>query len=215
MAQSVGISRRKSDELIDDGRVLVNGEVARVGQRVDEKDTVLVDGSQVKPKELTYLALNKPTGFVCSRKQQDDKPTIFSLIPDEYSHLNVAGRLDADSRGLVVLTNDGDFANELMHPSKKKRKRYEVKLNKTISDSDIERICEGEINLSDGKSVLNVVRKDGYLEVTMSEGRNRQIRRTFSELGYDVVDLYRTNIGEYGIEKLKEGKFQKLNMLHN
>ena len=208
IAQASGLSRREADEAIAAGRVVIDGSVARIGQAVDSHSTIFLDGLPLTPAQDQYIKLHKPVGYVCSRRQQDDKPTLFELLPAELRHLKVTGRLDADSRGLVVLTNDGDFANRLMHPRFRKEKVYEVKLHNPLSSEDQEHIARG-VQLDDGLSTLAISGALYNWRVIMTEGRNRQIRRTFSELGYEVTDLFRIAVGDIQLKELAAGQYEE------
>jgi len=211
LAQNSGISRRQADELISRGRVRIDGQVAIIGAQVTKDSTVLVDDKPVQPAASIYLAFNKPRGYVCSRRRQGDSSTIYELLPPEYRTLKTVGRLDRDSSGLILLTNDGDFAQQMTHPSYYKVKRYEVSLDKALEPLHQQMIGDFGVNLDDGRSQLTLERRsDDRLDwtVTMSEGRNRQIRRTFAALGYVVTDLHRTDFGAYHLGNLKPGKFE-------
>jgi 23S rRNA pseudouridine2605 synthase len=216
IASALAIGRRQVDVLIEKGRVLVNGESPALGARVKPGDIITVDGKPVKPLETTfmYLALNKPVGYVCSRRQQGDTPTIYALLPEKYHHLKPVGRLDKDSSGLLLLTNDGDFAHRMTHPSFVKVKRYEVTLDHALEPLHHQMINDHGINLPDGVSKLQLERiNDGdntHWFVTMHEGRNRQIRRTFEALGYHVVELHRFVFGPYNLDNLKPGQFNEI-----
>jgi len=202
VAQATGLSRREADEAIEQNRIALNGKPVRLGVQVEDSDDVKLDGKSLKRQAYQYLLLNKPIGYVSSRKQQDSKPTIYSLIPEEFHHLKPAGRLDADSHGLMLLTNDGDYANQLTHPSTQKTKTYIAKLHKPLTIDDKIAI-EAGLQLDDGISSFKIKNlSDGRLRISMHEGRNRQIRRTFIALGYEVVDLCRTGFGNYNIEIL-------------
>lgn len=201
VAEATGLSRRQADDAISEGRVSIGGKTAILGQRVERSDKVSLDGKPVTSQDYVYVLLNKPIGYVCSRKQQDDKPTIYSLLPEEYQGLKTAGRLDADSHGLILLTNDGSFAHQMMHPSFSKTKVYEAELDKPISDDHFKAINDG-VKLEDGVSKFGLEKQGSKLIITMREGRNRQIRRTFEALGYTVTDLNRVSFGEYTLEEL-------------
>lgn len=210
IATNLGVSRREADNLISAGKVLVNNKPAEIGARVTEKDTVVVDGKKIVPEKLVYLALNKPAGYVCSRKRQGDTPTMYELLPEKYQTLKSVGRLDKDSSGLILLTNDGDFAFRMTHPSFTKIKIYEVALDRALEPLHQQMIADFGVQLPDGRSQLGLEKlNDERTEwrVTMSEGRNRQIRRTFDALGYKVEALHRTNFGRYGLDDLAVGKF--------
>lgn len=212
MALSLGISRRGADELIDKGAVTINSQVAQLGDRVKAGDSIIYKGQPIAPQQKTYLILNKPVGFVCSRRKQGSAPTIYSLIPTTYHHLKPVGRLDKDSSGLILLTNDGDFAHRMTHPSYQKQKRYLVTLNTPLQPIHHQMINDIGINLPDGRSQLTLSRQhDGdhaRWVVQMKEGRNRQIRRTFSALGYTVTKLHRTDFGNYSLGDIKPGKLR-------
>lgn len=224
VAQASRLSRRKADEAIAAGRVQVNGHPAAPGQEVGDNDTVTLDGRAITPdvKPLTIM-LNKPAGYVVSRNGQGSK-TIYDLLPPQYQHLQPIGRLDKDSSGLLLLTNDGQLANELTHPSHQKIKVYQVTLDKPLAPADKTQIEQG-IKLEDGLSKLEIRVKsqesrkaaatlDSYLvtrasytyEVRMHEGRNRQIRRTFQRLGYQVITLHRTQFGAYQLGTLRASR---------
>lgn len=212
VALSLGISRRSADELINKGAVTINSQVAQLGDRVKAGDSVNHKGHPITPQQKTYLMLNKPVGFVCSRRKQGDAPTIYSLIPTMYHHLKPVGRLDKDSSGLILLTNDGDFAHRMTHPSYQKQKRYLVTLSMPLQPIHHQMINDIGINLPDGRSQLTLSRQhDGdhtRWVVQMKEGRNRQIRRTFSALGYTVTKLHRTDFGNYSLGDIKPGQYK-------
>lgn len=211
LAFHLGLSRREADELISEGRVLVNGVQAELGGRVEETQTVTVNGKPVTQKEsYTYLAFNKPEGYVSSRRQQGDTPTLYSLLPKEYHSLKPVGRLDKDSSGLLLLTDDGDFAFHMTHPKFYKVKTYEVSLGTPLEPLHQQMISDYGIQLEDGPSKLSLERQDDSRKnwiVTMHEGRNRQIRRTFAALSYELTKLHRTGFGPYALDDLETGSF--------
>lgn len=211
LAFHLGLSRRESDDLIADGAVKVDDTVAILGGRVEPGQKVSVKGKPVTEKAgYTYLAMNKPVGYVSSRKQQGDSPTLYSLLPSDYHHLKPVGRLDKDSSGLLLLTDDGDFAYNMTHPKFYKVKTYIISLRTPLEPLHQQMIADYGVLLEDGPSKLSLERisedrKDWT--VTMHEGRNRQIRRTFLALGYEVVKLHRISFGPYSIADLPAGKF--------
>ena len=212
LALQLGVSRREADELIASGRVRVDDAVAELGQRVSDESVITVDGDRLASGSVPYqyIALNKPVGYVSSRRQQGTSPTIYSLLPQEYHVLKPVGRLDRDSSGLLLLTNDGDFAFSYTHPSFYKTKRYEVELDRPLEPLHQQMISDYGVNLPDGPSKFIVSRIDDSdrYEIVMHEGRNRQIRRTFDSLGYTVTTLHRTDFGPYAVSTLSSGKWQ-------
>jgi 23S rRNA pseudouridine2605 synthase len=208
VARASGLSRRAADKAINNSQVLVDGQPAQIGAQVTGKDTVTLDGKPlILPDQTTTIILNKPVGYVCSRDGQGSS-TIYDLLPPEYHQLKPVGRLDKDSSGLLLLTNDGGLANQLTHPSYAKTKVYEVTLNKPLQTEDKNRVEQG-VKLSDGISKLQIKNLDGpSFTVTMAEGRNRQIRRTFDTLGYKVTGLHRTHFGDYGLGNLPLGQLK-------
>ena len=212
IALATGYSRRGADELIAAGRVRVNGEVPRAGIQINDGDVVLLDNQPITPPVKTVtIMLNKPAGYIVSRDGQGSQ-TIYDLLPIEYHELKPVGRLDKYSSGLLLLTNDGQLANELTHPRYAKTKIYEIGLNNPLAPLHRQMISEHGIALEDGVSKLPLERLDDgddtKWRVTMHEGRNRQIRRTFASLGYHVNHLHRTNFGTYTLVNLAVGKFQ-------
>lgn len=211
LALQLGVSRREADTLIEQGKVTVNSHVATLGARFSEGDTIAVGGKPLgQEAALQYLLLNKPAGYVCSRKAQGDSPTIYAILPKEFYHLKPVGRLDRDSSGLILLTNDGDFAYRMTHPKFAKTKIYSVRLDRELEPLHQQMISDYGVHLEDGPSklLLERLRDDNRKEwrVIMSEGRNRQIRRTFASLGYEVKKLHRTNFGDYSLGDMKPGE---------
>lgn len=217
LALQLGISRREADNLIDSGKVTINDAKAALGSRFNPGDTIKVEGKTItSDTKFIYLALNKPVNYVCSRRQQGDSPTIYQLLPDRYHALKPVGRLDRASSGLILLTNDGDFAFQMTHPSFAKTKIYNVRLDTDLEPLHQQMISDYGITLEDGPSKLQLERmnetdRKSFI-VTMTEGRNRQIRRTFGALGYTVSKLHRTNFGNYALGDIKPGKFEILNI---
>lgn len=204
IALILGISRREADNLIEKKQVSIDGATAQLGQQIDENSAIKVNGENInKTSELAYIALNKPVGYVCSRHKQGDSPTVYSLLPPELHYLKLVGRLDRDSSGIILLTNDGDFSHSMTHPSFSKVKIYEVELDKPLEPLHQQMISDHGIQLEDGTSkfLIEKLDKKGY-KITMKEGRNRQIRRTFGSLGYTVTKLHRTQFGNFSIEGL-------------
>lgn len=211
LAFHLGISRRQADNLIEKDIVRVNDTPAVLGARIQETDEVFVGDKPVNTKTaLVYLALHKPAGYVCSRRRQGESPTVYELLPADYQRLKTVGRLDRDSSGLILLTNDGDFAQRMTHPSYRKIKQYDVVLDRPLEPLHQQMISDFGVDLDDGKSQLTLERQSDdrtEWQVTMSEGRNRQIRRTFTAVGYTVIALHRTKFGDYTLGDLESGAF--------
>lgn len=218
IAHATGLSRREVDSAIEAGRVTINGERAVMGAQVGSRDVVLLDGKPVtENKAYHYLLLNKPVGYVCSRRRQGEYPTIYELLNPADQKLKAVGRLDRDSSGLLVLTDDGDFAHQMTHPKFQKRKIYEVVLDQDLEPLHQQMITDYGITLEDGTSQLILERRNDTnrtdWRITMSEGRNRQIRRTFAALGYVVMDLHRTHFGAFTLDDLPSGKTRSVDRL--
>ncbi|HET9098147.1 MAG TPA: pseudouridine synthase [Candidatus Saccharimonadales bacterium] len=213
VAQATGCSRRQADKLIAEGVVTLNGKPAILGDKVVDGDTITVEGKTIKePAPTKTILLNKPRGFVSSRNGQGSK-TIYDLLPEELWSLKSVGRLDKDSSGLLILTNDGNLAFQLSHPTQAKMKIYEVNLDKELTEHDRLSIVTKGVKLADGLSRFSVERTNSqpsFLRISMGEGRNRQIRRTFEALGYKVTKLHRTHFGQYDLGRLQEGTYLEI-----
>ena len=237
LAERLGVSRREADELIAAGKVFIDDKPAALGARVDKTNKVCYNKNIIPfDTDYLYLAFNKPVGYVCSRRAQGDTPTLYDLLPKEYQKLKTVGRLDKDSSGLILLTNDGDFAYQMTHPKFHKEKVYEVTLDRPLEPLHQQMISDYGIMLDDGPSKFTVVTSAGdvaggtpaarrrqpstvgeaatagpaertHFKVILTEGRNRQIRRTFAALGYRVTALHRVQFGKYQLSGLKPGKY--------
>lgn len=207
------LSRRAADAAIEDGRVTVDGTIAVKGTDIQDTSRVKLDGQILYlPTTTTTILFHKPVGVVCSRNGQGSR-TVFDCLPGQYQSLQSVGRLDKDSSGLLLLTNDGMLANSLTHPSYMKAKRYEITLDKLLQPLHQQMIADHGIQLADGKSRLMVSRLEPSTdqpayEVVMSEGRNRQIRRTFASLGYTVTSLHRTTFGRFDLGDLPPSHYR-------
>jgi 23S rRNA pseudouridine2605 synthase len=217
LAHALGISRREADNAIKSGRLTINGTTAELGAHIGAGDAVLFDNKPVEQQSAyTYILFHKPVGYVCSRKRQGSTPTIYEALPTTYRSLKPVGRLDKDSSGLILLTDDGDFAHRMTHPKFIKTKIYEVELDKPLEPLHQQMISDHGVQLEDGTSTFiiekhgseahNGNREETYV-VTMHEGRNRQIRRTFAALGYTVTKLHRNTFGRYTLGQLRPGDF--------
>lgn len=207
-------SRRAAEAMIAAGRVSLDGEVVTDPARdVGEAAHVVVDGRPLGgPERRTTYALNKPVGVLSTAQDTHGRPTVLDLVPAEGLRLYPVGRLDADSSGLILLTNDGELANRLTHPSFEVPKTYRVRLaGRPIGESTVARLREG-VELDDGRTAPAQVRRAGghELELTIHEGRNRQVRRMCAAVGYQVLALRRVRFGALRLEALKEGEHRRL-----
>jgi 23S rRNA pseudouridine2605 synthase len=210
-------SRRKAEELIAHGRVKVNGQVVtELGTKVDDaKDTVTVSGKSIKAAEPVWIALHKPRGYVSTRNDPEGRPTVYDLLPPALHGLFYVGRLDLDSEGLLLLTNDGDTANRLLHPRYEVARVYEVLVRGQVKPDKIEMLLQG-VELEDGiatadsVNVLGVVRNEMRMRLVLREGRKREVRRMLWAVGHKVLRLKRISYGPIKLDRLPEGKWRKL-----
>ena len=263
LAERLGISRREADDLILANKITIDGKPAVLGARIDESNKICYNNKTIPfQTEYSYLAFYKPVDYVCSRRAQGKAPTLYELLPKKYRKLKTVGRLDKDSSGLILLTNDGDFAFQMTHPKFRKTKVYEVELDKLLEPLHQQMISDHGVMLDDGPSqfkvlkdtsakkasfeggpepgkarssattpvadrplgrgrpegstgVVDAPRKRSFLAdeasytVVLTEGRNRQIRRTFAALGYTVTKLHRTQFGKYELGNLKPGGYKE------
>ena len=263
LAERLGVSRREADDLILANKITIDGEPAVLGARIDESNKICYNNKTIPfQTEYSYLAFYKPVDYVCSRRAQGKAPTLYELLPKKYRKLKTVGRLDKDSSGLILLTNDGDFAFQMTHPKFRKTKVYEVELDKLLEPLHQQMISDHGVMLDDGPSqfkvlkdtsakkasfeggpepgkarssattpvadrplgrgrpegstgVVDAPRKRSFLAdeasytVVLTEGRNRQIRRTFAALGYTVTKLHRTQFGKYELGNLKPGGYKE------
>ena len=217
IAQTGFCSRRKADVLIAAGEVTVNGRVCRdFNTTVDpERDRLAVQGNCLAFKHYTYVALNKPPGYVTTMADEKGRRIVLDLLPEKLRHLKPVGRLDMYSEGLLVMTNDGQLARKLTHPSQHLPKRYEVTIEGALSAEAIHKLKSG-IPLEDGKTlpskVARVRRNKTYteLEIEIIEGRNRQLRRMFDYLGHRVRRLVRLSIGGLQLGDVAPGTWRHL-----
>jgi len=202
-------SRRDADIAIGDATVTVNGETARLGMRVTVNDSIRLGNKTGKDRSNITIILNKPVGYTCSHKIDNGAKTVFSLLPKNFSSLKIAGRLDKDSQGLLILSSDGNLIQKITHPSNSKQKHYLVELDKVLIDTDSTKLQKG-VRLEDGISKFYSVTKlsSKRLRVVLTEGKNRQIRRSFQALGYNVVKLERNQIDQVKLGTLTPGKYE-------
>lgn len=217
LAMSGVCSRRAADELIAAGRIEVNGELQReLGVRVDPlQDDVRFDGKRVKPEKSVYVLFNKPKGVVCTNARHEQKKRVIDFLPTVRGRLFTVGRLDLDSEGLILLTNDGDFAQEMTHPRFGVPKLYSVVLRGRVTQEEIGK-ARGGVWLAEGPTagmrirVERVARDRTYLKVTLREGKNREIRRVFAKLDHPVISLKRIRIGALSLHGLAAGQWRFL-----
>jgi pseudouridine synthase len=203
-------SRRGAEELIRAGRVTVNGEVAGLATFVDGKDRVEVDGAEVAPEPLTYVLLHKPAGVVTTARDPHRRPTVVGLVGHERRVVPV-GRLDADTTGVLLLTNDGPLAHRLMHPRYEVDKVYEVEVEGHPDAAALARLADG-IELDDGVTAPARVRRLGpsRLELTIHEGRKHQVKRMLAALGHPVTRLHRSSYAGLTADGLEPGEWREL-----
>ena len=214
---SAGVtSRRKADELIEDGRVKVNGAVLTTpGYHVEQGDIVEVDGVRIAPAERkVYYLLNKPAGYVTSTADKEGRPLVTELVPDDIRVFPV-GRLDLNTTGLLILINDGDLSNKLMHPSHEFSKRYLVRAQGIVTRAEAARLEKGIdiggfVTSPSDVHLLKHDRNSTVAEIVIHEGKNRQVRRMFKAIGHPVLELCRTGIGNLEIGRLAVGQCRKL-----
>ncbi len=209
-------SRRGCDKLIEEGRVTVNGKTAALGDDIAGGEEICVDGVPVSHGEKhSYYLLNKPKGYVCTVRDDKGRKTVMELLPPDAGRVFPVGRLDYDTEGMLLLTDDGDLTFRLTHPKNEVPKTYLVKIEKGITDAELNRLRAGvEIDgVLTGKSKVKVIETDKAftkLQVTITEGRNRQVRKMFEAVGKQVVFLKRIKIGEMRLGSLPRGKVRKL-----
>lgn len=217
IADSGLCSRRKAEDLIRIGKVKINGHVAELGMKAGEEDEVIVDGNKIIiNNRKIYIKLNKPAGYTCTNRKFKGEKNIFELV-DLKERLFAVGRLDKDSRGLVLLTNDGELTNKLTHPRYGHEKEYivEVECSKLKVESIVKQIEQGvDVGEGDGIAKARDIKYlgDNKFKIVLGQGKKRQIRRMFKALGCDVIDLLRIRIGKFELEDLKEGEWEYINV---
>jgi 23S rRNA pseudouridine2605 synthase len=210
-------SRRAGEKIMQSGRVAVNGRVvSELGAKVDPlHDIVTLDGAPVRPKRKLYVALHKPSGYVCSRQDPHGRKTVTSLLPQEWKNLFTVGRLDYATEGLLFLTNDGDFALRMTHPRYGIRKKYLITLEGKIGAEAAARSVEGlyhqrEKLKAESARIIRSSNSRSLVELELSEGKNREARRLFEAQGYTVINLKRIQIGPIKLGELPRGKWRAL-----
>ncbi len=216
IASSGFCSRRKADELIESGRVQVNGKtVTLLGYEIRTKDKVAIDGKTLRMMKLEYYRFYKPTGYITTSDDEKGRKTIYDILPDELKHLKPVGRLDKDSSGLLILTNDGNLVYELTHPSIKVAKVYRVTVDAFLKVEDLEKLAKG-IEIEKGKiaycdcEIIERTKNETLLEVTLYQGLNRQIRKMIEHIGHNVVHLKRIRHATIDLVGLKKGQYKPI-----
>jgi 23S rRNA pseudouridine2605 synthase len=203
-------SRRGADDLIKAGRVLVNGAPGQLNTFVEKTDRVEVDGREVAPQRLAYLLLHKPSGVVTTARDPQGRPTVVELVPSEPRVVPV-GRLDADTTGVLLLTNDGPLAHRLAHPRYGIEKTYQAEVGGDPSEAALQALREG-IELDDGPTAPAKVRRSGphTVELVIHEGRNRQVKRMLEAVGHPVRSLHRSGYAGLTLKGLEPGAYREL-----
>jgi 23S rRNA pseudouridine2605 synthase len=217
LAEAGVASRRAAERIIIEGRVSVNGEtVSELGRKVDPlHDHVAVDGKPVKARRKIYLALNKPKGLVCSRKDELGRPTIYDLLPKEWGHLHSIGRLDFNSEGLIFLTNDGELSLHITHPRYGVRKKYIATVDGKVDEGMLRTFergvyYEGERLKAEKTRLISATGTQSVIELELAEGKYREVRRMFETQARTVKKLQRIQIGKIKLGELKPGRWRTL-----
>ncbi len=218
IADSGVCSRRKAEQLISQGRIKLNGRPVKLGDKCGFKDLITIDGERIalpRKKNFVYIMLNKPRGYVTTVSDELERRCVMDLLEDVEERVYPVGRLDRNSEGLLLFTNDGEFANSIMHPSRHVAKTYRVTVRPDINDDQLVALSDGVV--IDGKKTLpaNVVVKEKepgrvVMLITIREGRNRQIRKMCEAVGLEVARLRRISIGPLKLGMLKPGRWREL-----
>jgi len=208
-------SRRECDKLIADGKVSVNGKTAALGLDVNPDDEVSVNGNKVVLQKNEYYLLNKPKGYICSVSDEKGRKTVMDLMPSNVGRIYPVGRLDYDSEGLLIMTTDGELAQKLMHPSNEVPKTYLVKIEGVLTEADLNPIrsgieIDGYVTKKSKAHIVETNKAFTKVHVTITEGKNREIRKMFAAIGKEVMLLKRIKIGEITLRGLDRGAYRKL-----
>ena len=208
-------SRRECDKLIAEGAVFINGQVAKVGADVSDDDNVTVNGNAVNVKKNEYYILNKPKGYLCTVRDDKGRKTVMDLMPTNIGRIYPVGRLDYDSEGLLILTTDGELAQHLTHPSNEVPKTYLVKIEGTINEAGLNPIRSGVdiggyVTKKCKAHIVETNKAYTKIHVTITEGKNREVRKMFEAIGKQVTLLKRIKVGEINLRGLDRGAYRKL-----
>jgi 23S rRNA pseudouridine2605 synthase len=217
LAEAGVASRRASEEIIVQARVSVNGKViTELGAKVDPaRDQIMVDGKLVRTKRKLYVALHKPVGCVCSRNDERGRPTIYELLPPDWSNVQSVGRLDYDTEGLLLLTNDGELSLRLTHPRYGVKKLYEVTVEGRVKLDQVEALTRGirdmgELLRAQRVRITSATKSRSVIELELTEGKNREVRRMCAAIGLNVERLVRTQVGKIKLGELRSGRWRAL-----
>ncbi len=209
-------SRRQCDKLIEDGAVKINGKTALLGQEVNDNDSVTVNGKRiVKDKRKEYYILNKPKGYVCTVSDDKGRKTVMELLPKHAGRVFPIGRLDYDTEGLLLFTNDGDLAFRLTHPKNEIPKTYMAKIEGNITESELDKLrfgveIDGRMTHRCNAHITDADKESTKVVITITEGRNRQVRKMFEAIGKNVILLKRIKIGDLTLHGLNRGDCRSL-----
>lgn len=216
LAASGVASRRECDNLIRDGKVTVNGKKAVLGTDIGDGDEIFVNGNKITVKKNEYYILNKPKGYICSVSDDKGRKTVLDLMPENVGRIYPVGRLDYDSEGLLILTTDGELAQHLTHPSNAVPKTYLVKIEGTLTETALNPIrsgieVDGYVTKKCKAHIVETNKTYTKIHITLTEGKNREIRKMFAAIGKEVTLLKRIKIGELNLRGLDRGSYRKLN----
>lgn len=208
-------SRRECDKMVSDGKVKINGRVAELGTEVGGEDEVFVNGNKVTIKKNEYYLLNKPKGYICSVSDDKGRKTVMDLMPQGAGRIYPVGRLDYDSEGLLIMTTDGELAQKLTHPSNEVPKTYLVKVEGTVTETALNPIrsgieIDGYVTKKCKAHIVETNKAYTKIHITITEGKNREIRKMFATIGKEVMLLKRIKIGEISLRGLDRGSYRKL-----
>jgi 23S rRNA pseudouridine2605 synthase len=214
VADCTGHSRRKADELIAAGKVKVNGKPAQVGQTINPvKDKVALEGQLLAEQKKRYILFHKPAGLITTRHDPEGRKTIYDSLPEKYHDLDPVGRLDRDTSGLLILSNDGKFVQELTHPRYEHQKTYRVSVDKTLTPEVLRQLEAGIHLMPEDKlatSNIQEIRDGKTVVIALKTGMNRQIRRCFEAVGYTVTDLKRLAFAGFTLGQLRPGQSREI-----